>query len=210
MKHFLILISFCVVGCYAQAQHTIFPKKGIAIQCKIETIIGDTIYFYPDYEKDKLNKAPLSEVIHFSYNETDEEPVYTNTKESYKYDSLKFNSIDEFKWYHVEEAGICVRQSVVLRLLSIIPASIAPFTVTYDTKLEKVKIPNSTSYIDVPTQKPNYTVPIALTALSVGFNIASVAKMIQAGNHLEKAGPKKNRGLSFYISPMGSSLAYKF
>jgi hypothetical protein len=165
---------------------------------------SDSIYFYSELDKENMKVFPLSDIKDYSYNENNEEQrierLPNNRKSQIILDSGYYKNLDEYRLIHIEQAGISMKQSVVLRLVSTIPLTIAPFTVK-----QKQIINNS-----VPTYENDYTTSILLTAIGVGLNIASIAKMIEAGNHLEQAGKRTNNGLSFYFGFNQTGLRYKF
>ena len=194
-----------VLSVKLQAQHTIFPKTGIAINCKIEKLTNDSIFYYPEWDTTSLKSINRIDVKHYTYNEEFNEQSAKEKSIQIVLDSTK---IEGSQSYHLIMAGTNIKEATILKLVSIIPAAIAPFTVKFEEKIEKVQV--GSNYIDIPTTEPNYTIPIALTTISVGLNVASFIKMFQAGKHLEKAGNVSQKGFSFYFLPSGGGIAYRF
>jgi hypothetical protein len=180
MKIFLIVV-LTFISIAAFSQHTIFPKKGIAISCFIENVTVDTIFYYPEWASKQLNSMALSQVKHYTYNiddsaqllppadSTELTDIYEDLKRA---DSLLNLATVENEWYYVGLAGKSIKSSLRWKLatygLSVISAMLAPMSIS----------------------NGDLTLVYFFAGAAFTGNIISIIQLNKSGNMLEQASKK--------------------
>jgi hypothetical protein len=182
MKNILTILLF-ITASKAFSQHTIFPKKGLAIQCEIKKITLDSIYFTADNEKNTLKCLPLKRVIHYSFNLPEGDSVGTDIMANI-YDTTEikqaknglngddFKKISETNWSLINKSGSSIKKAVIFNALSwlIIGGNAIYFT---------------------SSNLPNSNIVITLGVAALGLNLAGMIEIYQAGAFLELVSDKR-------------------
>jgi hypothetical protein len=170
MKNILTFI-LVITASTAFSQHTIFPKKGLAIQCNIKKVKNDTIYYYPE-ANNELNKLPLKKVLHYSFNESDvPEIINENDTNNSKFAHEEIDSVKLFisEWDHLNTAGQSLKSSVYYRLAAAGLAIVASYTLA------------------TSIGSNNYAAPVFFGLAALGCSITSVVKTYNSGANIVEA-----------------------
>lgn len=167
---FTLILSFTVF--FAFSQHTIFPKKGLAINCYIKKIKNDTIYYYPEWAQNDLNKLSLNKVLHYSFNESDVPTIINeNDTNNSKFAREEIDSVISVmnEWDHLDIAGHSLISSINYSLAAAGLAIVASYTLT-------------TSIVS-----NDYAAPIFFGLAALGCSITSIVKTYNSGANIVEA-----------------------
>jgi hypothetical protein len=169
MKNILTFI-LVITASTAFSQHTIFPKKGLAIQCNIKKVKNDTIYYYPE-ANNELNKLPLKKVLHYSFNESDvPEIINENDTNNSKFAHEEIDSVKLVinEWDHLDLAGQSLKSAVYFRLAAAGLAIVATYTLA-------------------SIGSNNYAAPVFFGLAALGCSITSIVKTYNSGANIVEA-----------------------
>ncbi|MCK6611532.1 MAG: hypothetical protein L6Q78_10890 [Bacteroidia bacterium] len=193
---FVLLISNFLFAQSTEFNHTVFPKKGLAITCRIVSVTKDSIFFKPDYDSTITYSYSRLGIKGFSYNEKSQEDTSSKAVEI----PIQINGLNS-----ISKAGNSIKTAVVFGVIGGGLKAISPFLIT--STEEKKTLTVGSSKVEYSEQKSDYTLFAVALAGGIACDIIALFSWYNAGDQLSKHNESK---IGLNLAPTGIQIAKRF